>query len=108
MENAVALLNVLRRSLAGRRSVAGTSCHVPPGKPPFRRRRLILEGLEQRLLLSADITPEAQSALSNGVEQVHGWAEQLIAHDELAQALPVVNTSLGQASDFVNLFQTKI
>jgi hypothetical protein len=78
----------------------------PLQSPPFRK-KILFESLEPRLLLSADLAPDVASTLSSGVDQFRDWAATLAAHEQFAQQLPVVNTSLGDAVDLSGWLQTR-
>lgn len=76
-------------------------------RPPHRK-KFLFESLESRLLLSADLAPAAQAALSSGLQELKAWSDTLVQYNDLAKALPVVNTTIGQALDLGNLIQSKI
>ncbi|MCW5625853.1 MAG: LEPR-XLL domain-containing protein, partial [Burkholderiales bacterium] len=89
----------------------GASRHAAGSKPkesvPFRRKPL-LEALEPRLLLSADLTPVNESLISNGLQQLQAWSQTVGSVGELAHSLPVVNTTIGQAVDLAAILQSRI
>jgi hypothetical protein len=93
--------------LLARLGRATANPHPPRREPPFKRRKVMLEPLEDRLLLSADIAPIAQG-LASGLTQFQGFANALVQHADLATPLPIVSTTLGAATDFANLVQTRI
>ena len=89
-----------------------TSRRSPP-TPPFKRKPLF-ESLEQRLLLSADISAVAGDELVDGLAELKDWAAELQQYAALSQALPVVASdgvspvSIGAAVDLANLFEQKL
>ncbi|RPI46984.1 MAG: LEPR-XLL domain-containing protein, partial [Betaproteobacteria bacterium] len=78
---------------------------------PFKRKPLF-ESLEQRLLLSADITPAASAGLVGGLQELKDWAAEVQVFGALSQALPVaVGTdalTVGSALDLGGLFEQKL
>ena len=61
-----------------------------------KRRKALIEPLEPRILLSADIEPEAGQVISTGLNALADWADELDTFDALGQSLPIVNQSIGE------------
>ncbi len=74
---------------------------------PFRRTALF-EALEPRLLLSADLAPQAESQLQDGLAQLQTWAQTVGTVGELAKDIPGVGTTIGQAIDLAGVLQSRI
>jgi len=70
------------------------------GPRPPHRKKFLFESLESRLLLSADLAPTAQAALSTGLQELKAWSDSLVQYSDLAKALPVVNTTIGGVGFF--------
>jgi len=64
-----------------------------------KRRKALIEPLEPRILLSADIEPEAGQVINTGLNALADWADELDAFEELGQSLPLVDHSIGQVLD---------
>ncbi|MGD9034753.1 MAG: LEPR-XLL domain-containing protein, partial [Desulfobacteraceae bacterium] len=64
-----------------------------------KRRKALIEPLEPRILLSADIEPEAGQVISTGLNALADWADELDTFDELGQSLPIVDQSIGEVLD---------
>jgi len=72
-----------------------------------QKRKIHFETLEPRLLLDA-ITPEAETALVNGLQDFKDWTATLESYADLGQQLPLVNLSVGQLLDIDALVQEKL
>ena len=76
-----------------------------PALPEFRR-KLLLEAMEPRLLLSADpISAAAQAAIVNGLDD---FANRLDELDALTSQLPLTNTAIGTFLDLPSRLQTEL
>lgn len=64
-----------------------------PGSYPYRR-KVLYEPLEPRLLLSADLAPQAGDALVSGLQELRDWAVDLSEVQALEQTLPLANLSV--------------
>ncbi|MBK8019188.1 MAG: LEPR-XLL domain-containing protein [Betaproteobacteria bacterium] len=78
-----------------------------PPRLPFRRRALF-EALESRVLLSADLAPNTENLISNGVQQLGTWAEGLANVEQLAKSLPVVNQTIGSSLNIAQIIHDRI
>lgn len=78
-----------------------------PPRLPFRRRALF-EALESRVLLSADLAPNTENLISNGVQQLGTWAEGLANVEQLAKSLPVVNQTIGSSLNVAQIIHDRI
>mgnify|MGYP001544574985 CR=1 FL=1 len=67
------------------------------------RKKLLYEALEPRILLSADISLAAETALQSGLTDLKTWMSDLDDFDALSQALPVINQSIGSSQDIPTL-----
>lgn len=85
-----------RRSRKARRA-SGPAAGVPSGGAA--RRRAIVEPLEPRLLLSADIVPAAGQAIDDGLSTLNDWVDQIQQIGDLADDLPLIGDSLGDLVD---------
>ena len=66
------------------------------------------ENLEPRLLLSADISPQAQSALLRGLEDLRDWAAGLAELDPLGRSVIVLDRDLASVVDTPRIVQTSL
>ena len=57
--------------------------------------RILMEPLEPRLLLAADLNPAAETAIGNGLNTIADFADDLDQLSQFASSLPVVNDSIG-------------
>ncbi len=73
-----------------------------------RRKTMVFESLEPRLLLSADLAPDVAGKLQTGLNQFKDWTSTQATYQQLGQQLPVVSTSLGSAADLSGWLQTKL
>ena len=64
-----------------------------------KRRKALIEPLEPRILLSADIEPEAAQVISTGLNVFADWADELDTFNALDQSLSIVNQSIGEVLD---------
>jgi len=71
-------------------------------RPQRRHRKLRIEDLERRLVLSyapADISSSQQQIIETGLDELVTWAAALDGYEAVAQALPVVGYSIGHSLD---------
>lgn len=107
--SSIGLFDRLRQAARGRKRI----CPSSPQTAPFKRKPLF-ESLEQRLLLSADISPTSSAGLVDGLQELGAWAGELQQYGALSQALPVAApdgvspVSLGSALDLAGLLQQKL
>ncbi len=101
--------NALSRLFSERRC-APTSGSTPaaPRTPVPSRRTALFEALESRLLLSADLAPQTETLLSQGLTQFATWAQGAETVAELAKGLPGFNTTIGQAVDLPGTLQSRL
>ena len=112
------LTNFLKR-ISGMKKQRGDSSYQ---EPPFSKRELTkrlrealperqkptFEALEPRFLLSADLMPQVDTALLDGLEEFKAWTATLDEVSELNQALPLVDMSILDALDVPSLVQTNL
>ena len=101
--------NTLSRLFSARRR-APTSGAKPatPQAPVPSRRTALFEALESRLLLSADLAPQTESLLNQGLAQFSTWAQGAESVAELAKGLPGFNTTIGEAVDLSGTLQSRL
>jgi hypothetical protein len=77
-------------------------------KPATRHRRLRLELLEPRIVLSGtNATIGEPQTLEDGLQGLVAWAEQLEQHSLVSVALPVIGQALGQSLDLSDIIQSR-
>ena len=92
--------NPLSRLFSGRRRLPTSPAHqTSPQGPVPSRRTALFEALESRLLLSADLAPQTESLLNQGLTQFATWAQGAETVAELAKGLPGFSTTIGEAVD---------
>jgi len=70
------------------------------------RRGVVVEALEPRLLLSADINPAAGQAISDGLDTLNDWVDQIQQIGDLADDLPLIGDSIGDLVDLGSELRT--
>ena len=70
------------------------------------RRGVVVEALEPRLLLSADINPAAGQAISDGLDTLNDWVDQIQQVGDLADDLPLIGDSIGDLVDLGSALRT--
>ena len=96
----------IARRLAGKiRSIGcdGTTRFEPPSK-----KKLLFEALEQRILLSADISSAAEVALAAGLNDLKTWTAGLDDLSDFTQLLPITHQSIGSQLDIPGLIQDRL
>lgn len=81
------------------------------GAGAARKRRLALEILENRLLLTltpVDLTEPQGDILQDGLGALAAWADTLDDHELVAQNLPAAGAAIGLALDFGAAIQTAL
>ena len=73
-----------------------------------KRRKALLEPLEPRVLLSADIDPVKGQAIVDGLKGLADWGDDLDAFNELAQNIPIVDQSIGGALDVGSILRDQL
>ena len=94
--------NTLSRLFSARPRAPIASAKPPSSDVPIPSRRTALfEALESRLLLSADLAPQTESLLNQGLTQFSTWAQGAETVAELGKALPGFNTTIGDRKSVV-------
>jgi hypothetical protein len=101
--------STLSRWFAARRH-APTHGRMPatPQAPHASKRTALFEALESRLLLSADLAPQTETLLGQGLTQFATWAQGAETVAELAKGLPGFNTTIGEAVDLSGTLQSRL
>ncbi|HKY31809.1 MAG TPA: LEPR-XLL domain-containing protein [Candidatus Polarisedimenticolia bacterium] len=83
--------------------------HLKPAKAGEGRRRALLEPLEPRLLLSADLSAAAEAAILQGFPSLSLWAQEELENlEEFSQLLPLLNDTLGSLVDVSQIIQDNL
>jgi hypothetical protein len=101
--------STLSRLFSARRH-APTHGRMPatPQAPHPSKRTALFEALESRLLLSADLAPQTETLLGQGLTQLATWAQGAETVAELAKGLPGFNTTIGEAVDLSGTLQSRL